>query len=78
MPDHRLVLAFGVTRQMVSNLERRREYGVMASDGLSPAGVTAPAAGKGAGADDLQLLRHYSAMLRFTRGESFSSWPMCG
>ena len=31
----------------------------MASDGLSPAGVTAPAAGKGAGGEILQLLRRY-------------------
>jgi hypothetical protein len=42
----------------------------MASDGLSPAGVTAPAAGMGA-ADDLQLLRHYEPVLRFTLGELF-------
>ena len=42
----------------------------MASDGLSPAGVTAPAAGTGA-ADDLQLLRRYEPVLRFTHGELF-------
>jgi len=49
----------------------------MASDGLSPAGVAAPAGGKGA-ADDLQLLRHYEPVLRFTRGELFLPMPVEG
>ena len=49
----------------------------MASDGLSSAGVTAPAAGMGA-ADDLQLLRNYEPVLRFTRGELFLPMPVEG
>src|ERR1700761_8777595 len=67
----------GVTRQMVSNLERRWEYGVMVGDGLSPAGEIAPAAGMGA-ADNLQLLRHYEPVLRFPRGELFLPMPVEG